>query len=93
MSGVLVDGEVWVPDEELIAEALAAGPDVVVDDDAVPFGDGDRFSLLPAWYMPAGGRSRRARVTAIVVLLIVGSLLLAEGFGLCLTSGRIEIPL
>ena len=91
---MLVDDELWVSDEELAAEALAADPEVALGDDAVPFGDDDAgFALLPAWYMPAGGRSRHTRVTAMIILLIVGSLLLAEAFGLCLTSGRIEIPL
>jgi hypothetical protein len=32
-------------------------------------------------------------VVASVVLLIVGSLLLSEAFGLCLTYGRVEIPI
>jgi hypothetical protein len=92
----VVDDEVWISDEELAAEALAADPDLALDDDALPFhatGDEDGFALLPAWYMPAAGRPRHARVAAIVVLLIVGSLLLAEAFGLCLTNGRIELPI
>jgi hypothetical protein len=91
-----VDDELWVSDAELTAEALAADADMVVDDDAVPFdvgGDDDAFGLLPTWYMPPAGRSRHARVAAIVVLVIVGSLLLAEAFGLCLTNGRVEIPI
>jgi hypothetical protein len=86
----------WITDEELAAEALAADPELWSDEDAVPFGvDGadSAFALLPAWYMPAPGRPPHARFAAIVVLLVVGSLLLAEAFGLCLTYGRIEIPL
>ena len=92
----LVDDELWVSDDELAAEALAADPDLQLDDDALPFdaaGGEDGFALLPSWYMPAAGRPRHARVAAIVVLLIVGSLLLAETFGLCLTNGHIEIPI
>ncbi len=89
--------EQWISDEELAAEALAADPDAPLDADALPFdasGDGDEgFSLLPAWYMPAPGRSRRPHVATVVVLLIVGSLLLAAAFGLCLTYGKVEIPL
>jgi hypothetical protein len=92
----VIDEAVWITDEELAAEALAADPDLVLDGDAVPFG-GDAgangLALLPAWYMPAAGRPRHARVAAIVVLVIVGSLLLAEAFGLCLTNGRIELPI
>ena len=60
--------------------------------DAAPGADG-AFSLLPAWYMPAPGRSPRPHVATAVVLLIVGSLLLAEAFGICLTYGRFEFPL
>jgi len=95
VNGVPVDDEVWVSDEELTAEALAATEPVDLDEDAVPFGAAEPgFALLPAWYMPAsGGASRHVRVTAFIVLLIVGSLLLAEAFGLCLTSGKIELPL
>jgi hypothetical protein len=93
VSGVLVDHELWVSDEELTAEALAADPDIFLDDDAVPLGGDEGFALLPAWYMPACGRARHQRVAAMVVLLIVGSLLLAEAFGLCLTNGWVEIPI
>jgi hypothetical protein len=91
----LVDDELWVSDEELTADALAADPDLALDDDALPFAAAgeDSFALLPSWYMPAAGRPRHARVAAIVVLVIVGSLLLAEAFGLCLTNGRIELPI
>jgi hypothetical protein len=92
----VVDGA-WVSDEELAAEALAADPDAPLDDDAMPFPlavtDDDGFALLPDWYMPPARRSRGSRVVASVVLLIVGSLLLSEAFGLCLTYGRVEIPI
>ncbi len=89
----MVDDVVWISDDELTAEALAADPEQAIDDDAVPFGGDGGFSLLPEWYMPPSGRPRHARIAAAIVLLIVGSLLLAEAFGLCLTSGRIEIPI
>jgi len=91
----VVDG-VWISDEELAAEALAADPDAALDDDALPFPLSravDEFALLPDWYMPAARRSRGSRVVASVILLIVGSLLLSEAFGLCLTYGRVEIPI
>ena len=49
------DVDAWdVTDEELAAEALAADPDLVVPDDAVPFGGSDSAGLLPDWYMPTG---------------------------------------
>ena len=44
-----------VIDEELAAEAMAADPDVVVPDDAVPFGASESEGLLPEWYMPTLG--------------------------------------
>jgi hypothetical protein len=95
VTGLTID-EQWISDEELAAEALAADPDAQLDEDARPFeaaGDADAgFSLLPAWYMPAPGRSSRPKVAAVIVLLVVGALLLAEAFGFCLTNGRAELP-
>jgi hypothetical protein len=80
-------------DEELSALALAADPDVVVDDDAVSFWDltGSRpDGPLPDWYMPAvaGGRllSGWRRVPPA---LVVASLLLINGCGLCITYGKL----
>ena len=92
----VLDG-MWVSDEELEAEALAADPNAALDDDALPFPLAgqvdDGFGLLPDWYMPPARRSPSTRAVASIVLLIVGSLLLSEAFGLCLTYGRVEIPI
>jgi hypothetical protein len=81
-------------DEELTAFALAADPDVAVDDDAVslwqlvePGADG----LLPEWYMPSPARGlRRLRGwRRWVVLFVIASFLLIEAYGLCSTYGRV----
>ena len=93
---MFVDGG-CISDEELAAEALAADPEAPLDEHARPFtiaaGADEEFALLPDWYMPPVRHSRGSRVVASVVLLIVGSLLLSEAFGLCLTYGRVEIPI
>ncbi len=79
-------------DDELSALALAADPDAPIPDDAVPFGqpaaDG---ALLPEWYMPVPGSFRRTRPRVIAVAAIIGSLLLVNGAGLCVTYGWPEI--
>jgi hypothetical protein len=92
MAADRVVDEGWISDDELAAEALAADPNQDVGDDAVPFTLEGGFGLLPAWYMPPPRRSRGSRMVASVVLLLVGSLLLSEAFGLCVTYGRVEIP-
>jgi hypothetical protein len=82
-----------VSDDELSAEALAADPDAVLGDGAVPlrFASGSFPELLPAWYMPVpaavGGGPRRK----LAVIAIVASLLLINGLGLCVTYGFIQI--
>ncbi len=82
-------------DEELTALALASNPDdVVIDDDAVPFGGLDRgAALLPAWYMPAplgAGSVPRSR-NAVVVAILVASMFVVNAVGLCVTYGIPEV--
>lgn len=88
--------------DELTALALAARPDDPFaddpfSDDAVPFGsdpNGDGRNgagLLPEWYMPAPVGLRRTRRNKVVVAGIIGSLLLVNGVGLCVTYGFPEI--
>jgi hypothetical protein len=86
------DVDVWdVIDEELTAEAMAADPDVIVPDDAVPFGVSEAEGLLPEWYMPARGPIRRTRPRVIAVAALVLSLLIVNAAGLCVTYGLPEI--
>lgn len=79
-------------DDELAELALAADPEAPIPDDAVPFGrsESDR-SLLPEWYMPAPSSIRRTRPRVLAVAMIVGSLIVVNGAGLCVTHGFPEI--
>jgi hypothetical protein len=79
-------------DDELSDLALTADPDAPIPDDAVPFGqaDGDR-ALLPDWYMPAPSALRRTRPRVVAVSVIVASLIVVNGAGLCVTYGLPEI--
>ncbi len=86
------DVDVWdVIDEELTAEAMAADPDVIVPDDAVPFGVSETERSLPEWYMPAPGSIRRTRPRVVAVTGLVLSLLIVNAAGLCVTYGWPEI--
>jgi len=81
-------------DEELAAFALAADPDIGVDDDAVSLWQlmgPDPDSLLPEWYMPspAPGLRRLRGWRRWIVLLVIASFLLIEAYGLCSTYGRV----
>lgn len=80
-------------DEELTALALASDPDQPLASDAVAFtGADDMFDgPLPAWYMPRPViRVHKAWHTP-VVLVIVASLSLITGLGLCITYGSLVI--
>jgi hypothetical protein len=79
-------------DEELTRQALAAEPNLVLDDDTLPLFDPDeRGGLLPGWYMPtAVAHSSRRSKRAVVVLLIV-ALLLVVASGFCITYGALTI--
>ncbi len=81
-----------ITDEELTALALAADPDTVVDGDAVPvdlWGEDGRSHPLPSWYMPVPrGAPRPLRGWRRgVALLVVGSFVLINAYGLCSTYG------
>ena len=79
-------------DDELAELALAADPDAPIADDAVPFGQAERDrSLLPEWYMPAPSSVRRTRPRVLAVAVIVASLIVVNGAGLCVTYGFPEI--
>jgi hypothetical protein len=79
-------------DDELAELALAADPEAPIDEDAVPFGQpGAGDALLPDWYMPAPGAVRRTRPRVLAVTVIILSLLVVNGAGLCVTYGIPEI--
>ncbi len=78
-------------DAELTVLALAADPDQEPDADAVPMSDftGERYSPLPAWYMPAPMVRGQNTWRTTIALTIVVSLLLIEALGLCVTYGQL----
>ena len=81
-------------DEELAELAMAADPDVSVEDDAVPLRslDAEGAPVLPAWYMPmAHGRARRDWRAAVAVAFAVG-LVLINAFAICVTYGSPTMP-
>jgi hypothetical protein len=80
-------------DAELTALALAADPDVPLDEDAVPltsYGD-QSGGGLPEWYMPAVTARRGRRGRTAVVLAIVVAFLVIEAVGLCSTYGQLVV--
>ncbi len=88
--------EVDLTDEELTAQALAASPRTVADDDAVSYWDvvaPHDLGLLPAWYMPTpSAGSRRLRGwRRRVAYLVAGSIVLINAAGLCVTYGRVTL--
>ena len=79
-------------DDELAELALAADPEAPIPDDAVPFGQAEHdVALLPEWYMPAPSSIRRTRPRVLAVAMIVGSLIVVNGAGFCVTYGFPEI--
>ncbi len=82
-----------VSDDELTALALAADPLAPVDNDAEPwhFGYGFIKNPLHDWYMPLPMASRRGRGTRVVVVSVVVGLVVICAFGLCVTSGFLQL--
>jgi hypothetical protein len=90
--GGTVNGVEALTDDELAELALAADPDAPIADDAVPFGVPESGAgLLPEWYMPVPGTVRRTRTRVVAVSVIVASLIVVNGAGLCVTYGFPEI--
>ena len=80
-------------DEELTVLALAADPDAALDPNAVPWNRSYGFepNLLPEWYMPRPMASQRGRGTRFVVGAIVTGMIVICAFGLCVTSGFLQL--
>jgi hypothetical protein len=76
---------------ELTKLALAADPDLPMEDDAVPLSVflGQSAGLLPSWYMPSPMVRSGSRWRMPVVLVIVAAFVIIEAFGLCSTFGQI----
>jgi hypothetical protein len=83
-----------ISDEELAELAMAADPDLRVQDDAVPLRSlgADDSSLLPEWYMPVVQRRARSDWRAAVAVAIAVGLVLINAFAICVTYGIPEIP-
>ena len=74
-------------DEELTALAFAADPDQPIDPNARPFVVGDDWAQLPV-LVHAGAEDASAEPWQVaVVLVVVGTLLVISGLGLCITYG------
>lgn len=84
-----------ITDEELAELALAADPNVPLDDDAVPFNSmqPEGAALLPQWYMPVDASRVRSDWRAVVALAIALGLVLCNAFAFCVTNGFPEISL
>jgi hypothetical protein len=89
------DAEAWEPvsEDELVSLALAADPDALPDDDAVPVDAylGTQPSLLPLWYMPRPIARSGSRWRLAVVVTVVGAFLVIEALGLCSVFGHVTI--
>jgi len=87
---VVVDGA-W-SDDELADLALAAAPEPVVPDDAVPIRSLDApCDLLPEWYMPAVAAHAEPGWRRRLALLVVGAILLINAAGLCVSYGPVTL--
>jgi hypothetical protein len=80
-------------DDELTALALAADPNVALDEDAVAWsGIGmEPPGLLPNWYMPVPSYQLRGRLSRAVVITLIAGFLVIDAFGLCITSGFLSL--
>ena len=94
LAGPETEEALAVSDDELAALALAADPDVDVDDDAICLWDlsgSTATQPLPRWYMPSavGGTARLSGWRRRTVAFIIVSFLAINAFGLCSTYGHV----
>jgi hypothetical protein len=93
---------IWAPepseggftDAELTALALAADPDLPLDESAVPISIylAQLPIRLPDWYMPPAMVRGCKRWRIPIVLTIVAAFVIIEAFGLCNTFGQLTLP-
>ena len=83
-----------ISDAELAELAMAADPDVSVQDDAVPLRSlgADDSTLLPEWYMPVVQRRASSDWRAAVAVSISVGLVLINAFAICVTYGFPTMP-
>jgi hypothetical protein len=87
--------DVPLTDAELTELAMAADPDALLDEDAVPLHVHlAQFAgaALPSWYMAPATSRPGHRWRTPVVLTIVAAFLLIEALGLCNTFGQLTLP-
>jgi len=88
----IIEADDCISDEELSELAMAADPDLPLDDDAVPLdGAWGAAGPLPVWYMPATAVRAQGGKRAVIVGLIIFSLLVVVASGFCVTYGLLEI--
>jgi len=86
----------WISDTELDAEALAADPDAIIDEDAVSLwtiNPRREVALLPEWYAPPP-MARRQPLTGWrrrLAILTVMAFVAINAYGLCSTYGQIVL--
>jgi hypothetical protein len=83
----------FVSDDELTAMALAADPDAPIDLNVQPwyFSHGFSRNLLPEWYMPVPMTRGRGRTAQIAAVSVVVGMIVVCAFGLCITSGFLQL--
>ena len=83
-----------ISDAELAELAMAADPDVLVEEDAVRLRSlgADDSSLLPEWYMPVVQRRASSDWRAAVAVSIAVGLVLINAFAICVTYGFPTMP-
>ncbi|MEP7115644.1 MAG: hypothetical protein ABI862_20435, partial [Ilumatobacteraceae bacterium] len=83
-----------ISDEELTALALAADPNLPLDEDAVPLNSlrAEGEPLLPEWYMPVSASRARSDWRGVVAVAISVGLVSINAFAICVTYGIPSIP-
>jgi hypothetical protein len=81
-------------DDELAELALAADPEVTLDEDAISLWElqgSEGTALLPQWYMPApAGGGRRVRDwRRWIIPVVIAAFVVINAYGLCSTYGQV----
>jgi hypothetical protein len=89
----LPDEESEFSDDELTALALAADPNAPIDLDAKPWYLTSNLGsqLLPEWYMPIPMSRGRGRISKVAAVSVVVGMVVVCAFGLCVTSGFLQL--
>lgn len=89
----LAQAEERLSDDELTVLALGCEPDPPLADDAIPWQAATtHLTLLPEWYMPYPIATGRRTIIKVVAVSMVIGLVVICAFGLCVTSGFVQVP-